>query len=31
LAKNGKIIVDESDKTSVDGVFALGDVVDGRL
>lgn len=31
LAKNGKIIVDDSDKTSVDNVFALGDVVDGRL
>jgi thioredoxin reductase (NADPH) len=31
LAKNGKIIVDESDKTAVDSVYALGDVVDGRL
>lgn len=31
LAKNGKIIVDDSDKTSVDSIFALGDVVDGRL
>lgn len=31
IAKNGKIIVNENDKTDVDGVFALGDVVEGRL
>ena len=31
LAKNGKIIVDGSDQTAVNNVFALGDVVEGRL
>jgi len=30
-AKNGKIIAGEDDRTSVDNIYALGDVVEGRL
>ena len=30
-AKNGKIIAGEDDKTKVDNIFAIGDVVEGRL
>ncbi|PAV85471.1 hypothetical protein WR25_09459 [Diploscapter pachys] len=30
LAKSGKIIADESDRTNVDGIYALGDIVEGR-
>lgn len=29
--KSGKLVADERDKTNVDNVFAIGDVVDGRL
>ena len=28
LAKSGKIIADESDRTNVDGIYALGDIVE---
>lgn len=30
-AKNGKIIVSEDDKTSIDNIYAIGDVCEGRL
>jgi pyruvate/2-oxoglutarate dehydrogenase complex dihydrolipoamide dehydrogenase (E3) component len=30
-AKNGKIIAGEDDRTSVDNIYAIGDVVEGRL
>lgn len=30
-AKNGKIICTDDDKTSVDNIYAIGDVVEGRL
>lgn len=29
--KNGKIIADHDDKTSVDNIYAIGDVAHGRL
>ena len=29
--KTGKLVADDRDKTNVDNVFAIGDVVDGRL
>lgn len=30
-ASNGKIIADDEDKTSVDNIFAIGDVCAGRI
>ncbi|ULU02271.1 hypothetical protein L3Y34_002081 [Caenorhabditis briggsae] len=30
-SKSGKILADEYDKTSVEGIFAVGDIVEGRL
>lgn len=31
LAKSGKIIVDSHEKSSVDTIFAIGDVAEGKL
>ena len=31
LSKNGKIVCDDYDRTSVDNIFAVGDSVEGRL
>jgi pyruvate/2-oxoglutarate dehydrogenase complex dihydrolipoamide dehydrogenase (E3) component len=31
IAKNGKIIAGEDDKTSVENIYAIGDVAEGRL
>lgn len=31
IASNGKIIAGDDDKTSVDNIFAIGDVAHGRL
>lgn len=30
-AKNGKIIANEDDTTNIENVYAIGDVVEGRL
>lgn len=30
-AANGKIVCTDDDKTSVDNIYAIGDVVEGRL
>ena len=30
-AKNGKIMASDDDKTSIDGIYAIGDVCEGRL
>lgn len=31
VASNGKIIATDDDKTTVDNIYAIGDVVQGRL
>lgn len=31
MDKNGKIIVDAGEKTSIDNIFAIGDVASGKL
>jgi pyruvate/2-oxoglutarate dehydrogenase complex dihydrolipoamide dehydrogenase (E3) component len=31
VSKNGKIVCHEDDTTEIPGVYAIGDVVDGRL
>jgi thioredoxin reductase (NADPH) len=31
VAKNGKIIASDDDRTSIDNIFAIGDVCHGRI